>query len=190
MECKGPDGLSKYHCKYWQLCLVPCLTPLIHLPLPLSFSIASLFQSMLLFFCDPFSSVHWCCIPSSHPTHLPPPPLLLSLRLSRVTPTDACLYFRPILCPWTLGCSVFWRGWDSEILKCMRSHMAASEMDRFLSRNKCLHHPQTEDTLRLCLQSLETADQLQIKILIQDIFNSLEEYNTILCFLPWVTTHI
>lgn len=43
--------------------------------------------------------------------------------------------------------------------------MLAGEMDCFLSRNKSLHHPQTEDTLRPCLQAaqpLETTDQLQI----------------------------
>lgn len=53
--------------------------------------------------------------------------------------------------------------------------MLVGEKDHFLSRNKLLHHPQTGNTLRLCLQAaelLETADQLQIKIQIYDIFNS------------------
>lgn len=100
MECKYPDGLSKYHCKYWQLCPVPCLTPLIHLPLPLSFPIPGLFQSMLLFFRSFFICLFDAASlsPPPHPSPHPPPP---SVSLSRVTPMDRCLYLRLLLCLWT-----------------------------------------------------------------------------------------
>lgn len=50
-DAERPDGLSKYHCKYWQLCPVPCLTPLIHLPLPPFSSIPCPFSNQCSSFC-------------------------------------------------------------------------------------------------------------------------------------------
>lgn len=95
-------------------------------------------------FLDPCSTLYWRRIPSSFPSS---PPLPRSVSLSAVTPTDRCLYFRLLLCPWTLGCPVFDGAGDSQILKCMRSHMLAGATDCFLSRNKSLHHQQTEDSV-------------------------------------------
>lgn len=104
-EREDPAGKFKYHFKYWQLCPLPCLTPLIHLPLHLSRTVlCSLFQSMLLFLVffpsDPASSVYWH-MPSSLCIPTPPlPPTVLLLEWPR---PDRCLYF----CPWTLGLSCF-----------------------------------------------------------------------------------
>lgn len=156
VECKEPHGLFKYHRKYRQLFFMPCLTPLIHLPLPLSFTIPSLFQSMLLLFAILHLSIDTA---SPHPPPASPPSVFLSEWPQR---TDVSIsdYFSAL----GLWAVLFLMGWDSEILKCMRSHMLAGEMDRFLSWNKSLNHQQTMDTLRLCLwaaRPLETTVQLQ-----------------------------
>lgn len=111
-----PDVLFEYHCKYWQLRLTPCLTPLIHLPL--SFTIPSLLQSML-----PVFSIllYWCYIPS-------PPCILLLLLLpslpslihclsARVTPTDRCLHFRPYFSVLGLWAVVFLTGLGQRDIK-------------------------------------------------------------------------
>lgn len=129
--CKCPDGLSKFDCKYWQLCPVPCLTSLIHLPLPLT----GPFQSMLLF----FRSFFIC------PLEAAPPPHLLSVSMSRVTSMDRCPYFRLLLYLWPRLCPVF-DGlglWDFS----MHKETYAGGRDRlFPHQKKSLHHPRTEDT--------------------------------------------
>lgn len=105
-----------------------------------------------VFFLDPSSSVHWRCPPLSASSLLSSPP---SLRLSvcQSDPNGQMSLFQTASLSLDSGLSCFWRARDSEILKCMRSHMLVGERetDRFLSRNKSLHHPQTEDTLRPCL---------------------------------------
>lgn len=97
----------KYHCI---LTAVPCLTPLIHLPLPFfRHPVSPSINAVVFFFSDPSSSPPWCCVPSPHsPPSTPlPPSLPHSVFLSRMTPTDRCLFFILLLCPWTLGCAVF-----------------------------------------------------------------------------------
>lgn len=94
-EREDPAGKFKYHFKYWQLCPLPCLTPLIHLPLHLSRTVlCSLFQSMLLFLV--FFSLRSCficllahAIIPLHPYSSPP-----SHRLAvRVTPSGQMSLF-------------------------------------------------------------------------------------------------
>lgn len=142
---QDPDAKFKHHCTYWQLCSLPYLTLLIHLTLPLSFTIPSLFQSMILLlflFLDASSSGLWR-MPSSACIRTPPLPQYLS---ARATPADRCLYFRLLPCPWTVSCPVF-DNQDSKILKCMRSHAEP--------RNKSVHHPQTKNALKPCLRATD-----------------------------------
>lgn len=82
-EREDLDGKFKYHFKNWQLCPLPCLTPLIHLSRTV---LCSLFQSMLLFCFFPrscFIRLLAHAIIPLHPHSSPP-----SHRLAvRVTPS-------------------------------------------------------------------------------------------------------
>lgn len=92
-EREDLDGKFKYHFKNWQLCPLPCLTPLIPLPLHLSRTVlCSLFQSMLLFCFFPrscFIRLLAHAIITLHPYSSPP-----SHRLAvRVTPSGQMSLF-------------------------------------------------------------------------------------------------
>lgn len=179
-EAERPDGLSKYHCKYWQLCPVPCLTPLIHLPLPRFFPIPSLFQSMLIFLLDSAAPP-----PPSHPpfsspsaSSSPRAPSLKSDPDGQMSPfqtTSVSLDSR--VCPVFF---FFFKGagqWD------INRHKGpdAGGRDRSFplqTEKKGPASPTNGGQRQLCLQPLETTDQPQIEILIKDIFSSRRQCNT------------
>ena len=171
---EDPDGLSKYHCKYWQLCLVPCLTPLIRL-LPLHHSP---FQSMLLFFSRSF-----LIAPSTpHPFILPllstPPSLCLSVRSD---PNGQMSLFQTTSLSLDSGLSCFWRGWGQSDIK-MHEEPYAGRGGRTVSSPEIsprITNRQKTHSLQPA-QPLETTEQLQIQILIQDIFNSTQTHKALL----------
>lgn len=160
MECNYPDGLSKYH---HVLTAVPSalLNPIHPSSSPSFFSYPSFNQ------CSSFIRPFFICLLDAASPRPPLPPLSLTVKND---PNGQMSLFQTTSLSLDSGLSWFLRGWDSEILTCMRSRLLAGETDHFLSRNKSLHHPQTEDALRqLCLQPsqpLETTDQLRIEILI------------------------